>query len=64
LYDWQNDGEYDHVGIVETSPDASGNFVAIEGNTSMSDNSNGGEVMRRERNIYAQGTVFVQVEEP
>lgn len=62
-YDWSWDGEYDHVGIVEGPPDEGGNFVAIEGNTSMSDNSNGGEVMRRTRNRYAQGTVFLNVAE-
>ncbi|HKV43856.1 MAG TPA: CHAP domain-containing protein [bacterium] len=60
-YDWDRNGEYDHIGIVETSPDANGNFTAIEGNTSTSNNSNGGEVMRRSRNRNAQGTVFVKV---
>ena len=63
-YDWSWDGEYDHIGIVEGAPDNGGNFVAIEGNTSLSDNSNGGEVMRRTRNRYAQGTVFVRVLKP
>jgi len=63
-YDWSWDGEHDHIGLVETPPDSAGNFVAIEGNTSVSDNSNGGEVMRRTRNIYGQGTVFVRVTEP
>jgi hypothetical protein len=63
-FDWSWDGEYDHVGIVEDPPDSAGNFTAIEGNTSTSDNSNGGQVMRRSRNIYGQGTVFVRVAEP
>jgi hypothetical protein len=62
-YDWGWDGEYDHIGIVETPADAAGEFVAIEGNTSTTDQSNGGEVMRRTRNQYAQGTVFVRVAE-
>jgi hypothetical protein len=63
-YDWGRDGEYDHVGIVETPPSPNGDFVAVEGNTSTSDNSNGGQVMRRNRNRNAQGTVFVRVAEP
>lgn len=63
-FDWGWDGEYDHVGIVETSPVDSGDFTAIEGNTSTSNQSDGGEVMRRQRNIYGQGTVFVRVSEP
>jgi hypothetical protein len=61
-YDWDNNGEFDHVGFFEawtTSP----SFNAIEGNTSMSDNSNGGEVMRRLRNKNSQNTVFVRVAE-
>jgi CHAP domain len=62
-YDWAYDGEYDHVGIVEDPPDATGIFVAIEGNTSTSNNSNGGQVMRRQRNRYSQGTVFIRVRE-
>jgi hypothetical protein len=61
-YDWDYNGEFDHVGFFEdwtTSP----SFNAIEGNTSMSDNSNGGEVMRRLRNKNSQNTVFVRVAE-
>lgn len=39
-----------HVGIVETvRPD--GSFVAIEGNTSVTSDDNGGAVMRRTRNL-------------
>lgn len=67
-YDWSWDGEYDHVGIVETPPDASGDMVCIEGNTSpdgsSGSQSNGGEVCRRHRNIYGQATVFIRVDEP
>jgi hypothetical protein len=47
-YDWDGDGVADHVGIFE-SWHGSGVFTAIEGNTSTSDQSNGGEVMRRTR---------------
>ena len=44
-FDWSNDSEYDHIGLVKTAPDGRGNFWSLEGNTSTSDNSNGGQVM-------------------
>jgi hypothetical protein len=50
LYDWDNDGVADHIGITESKVHG-GVFTAIEGNTSLGNNSNGGEVMRRERNV-------------
>lgn len=50
-YDWGGDGIADHIGIVASKVDAAGTFTAIEGNTSFGNNSNGGEVMLRERNI-------------
>jgi len=65
LYDWSFDGEYDHTGLFESWAQGSGStFTAIEGNTSVSDNSNGGEVMRRTRRVPDQATVFVNVAEP
>ena len=64
VYDWQGDTVYDHVGIFEKWIDGGSSFYALEGNTSYSDNSNGGEVMRRERSKWGQGTVFVRVAEP
>ena len=52
LYDWDKDGVADHVGIFEGWKDAKKTkFTAIEGNTSLSNNSNGGEVMRRDRTV-------------
>lgn len=66
-FDWQGSGSsgsewnYDHVGLFESGSPSS--FSAIEGNTSMSNNSNGGEVMRRPRSANQQGTVFVRVAE-
>jgi hypothetical protein len=42
IYNW-NGGEPDHIGIVERYL-GEGKFQAIEGNTSVSDKSNGGEV--------------------
>jgi hypothetical protein len=50
LYDWEGDGVAKHVGIFEGWKDAKKTkFTAIEGNTSLNNNSNGGEVMRRDR---------------
>lgn len=66
-FDWSWDSEFDHVGIVQSEPDANGDFTTIEGNTSPDnegDQSNGGQVCRRYRNRYTQGTVFVRVQEP
>lgn len=61
-YDWGG-GEYDHVGIFEGGDTAS--WTAIEGNTSTSNNSNGGQVMRRSRTIFqANKVAFVRVAEP
>lgn len=50
LFDWKGDGVADHVGIVKNPPDTRGNFTSIEGNTSLNNDSNGGEVMERVRN--------------
>ena len=64
-YDWGYDGTYDHIGLFEEWVGrASSSFTAIEGNTSVRDNSNGGEVMRRQRSTSGQATVFVRVAEP
>lgn len=62
-YDWAFDGEHDHVGIFEQWI-GGGDFEAIEGNTSTSNDSNGGQVMRRSRNRGAQATTFIRVSEP
>jgi CHAP domain len=62
-YDWSWDGEHDHIGIFERWTTGTSQFDAIEGNTSYSNNSNGGEVMRRSRNRGEQNTVFVRVRE-
>jgi len=52
LYDWDKDGVADHVGIFEAWTDKKKTkFTAIEGNTSLGDNSNGGQVMRRDRTV-------------
>jgi hypothetical protein len=61
-YDWGWDGEFDHVGLFESGSASS--FKAIEGNTSPANNSNGGEVMRRDRSTAQADIVFVRVREP
>lgn len=48
LFDWNGDGRYDHTGIFVKQLTAK-TFETIEGNTSVTNQSNGGEVMRRER---------------
>lgn len=58
-FDWQSDGLPDHIGIFENGSASS--FEAIEGNTSPADNSNGGQVMRRQRS--GSGVTFVRVAE-
>lgn len=49
LFSWNQNGVADHVGIVVTPPNPRGSFVSIEGNTSTSSDSDGGEVMIRTR---------------
>ena len=47
IYDWNKDGKPEHIGICTK---VSGSSVeAIEGNTSINNNSNGGQVMTRAR---------------
>lgn len=50
IYDFDRDGTTDHCGIVESASGAT--VVAIEGNTAVGNDSDGGEVMRRKRNLY------------
>ena len=49
IYNW-NGGPPDHIGIVERAG-SGGAFTAIEGNTSVGNESDGGEVMRRNRTL-------------
>jgi len=62
-YSWDWDAEFDHIGLFEKWA-GQGTFTAIEGNTSLDSNSNGGQVMRRTRTPSNQSTVFVRVAEP
>ena len=61
-FDWGYDGVPDHIGIFEKGSATS--FQAIEGNTSTSNNSNGGQVMRRDRRSTDARITFVRVTEP
>lgn len=49
LYSWNHNGVADHVGIVITPPRGGISFMAIEGNTAVGADSDGGEVMIRQR---------------
>lgn len=60
VYDWAGDTIYDHIGIFEKDL-GGGNFQAIEGNTSTSNNSNGGQVMRRTDRSASDIAAFVHV---
>lgn len=56
FFDWNGDKRYDHVGIFVRWIDQN-RFTTIEGNTSLSNNSNGGKVMLRVRQF--KNVVFV-----
>lgn len=55
FFDWNGDGRYDHTGIFVKWIDKV-TFETIEGNTSLTNQSNGGEVMRRKRKL--KGVLF------
>lgn len=58
FFDWNGDGRFDHVGIfVEWV--GSRQFKTIEGNTSLYNQSNGGEVMERVR-LRSNRVLFVR----
>ena len=48
LFDWNQNNSSDHIGIIE-SRNSDGSYTCIEGNTSVDNNSDGGQVMRRTR---------------
>ena len=48
IYNW-NGGDVDHIGLFERWTSGRSGFEAIEGNTAIGNDSNGGEVMRRDR---------------
>jgi len=50
FFDWNGDNRYDHTGIFNGWKDKeAGIMYTIEGNTSLTNQSNGGEVMSRKR---------------
>lgn len=59
-YDWNGDGVADHIGFVMTTLKSDGSFSAVEGNTAVGNDSNGGEVMVRQRH-RSDVQVFVRV---
>lgn len=60
LYDWDGNRMSDHTGIFVEWIEKGKTFKAIEGNTSPTNESNGGEVMLRTRKI-TQVQAFVNV---
>lgn len=58
FFDWNNDGRYDHTGIFVRHLIGTANFESIEGNTSLTNQSNGGNVMLRTRSY--DNVIFVR----
>ncbi len=51
IFDWNDDKAPDHVALFVRWIERGKTFETIEGNTSVKNQSNGGQVMRRTRNI-------------
>lgn len=58
FFDWNGDGHYDHTGIFIEDL-GKGLFRSIEGNTSLGNNSDGGEVMIRSDRKY-KPAIFIR----
>jgi hypothetical protein len=58
FYDWQGDGKWDHTGIFVKDL-GKGYFQAIEGNTALTNQSDGGEVMLRSDRKY-KNVIFIR----
>lgn len=56
FFDWDGSGDADHVGLI-VKQNNDGSYQTIEGNTSISNNSNGGEVMLRTRNACIRSII-------
>jgi hypothetical protein len=50
-FDWEQNGVADHVGLFEKWIRKGSTFQTVEGNTAVGNNSNGGQVMRRQRSL-------------
>lgn len=59
LFDWNGDKRYDHVGIFVSWQKKGVSFNTIEGNTSATNQSNGGCVMDRVRNVIGCNPIFI-----
>ncbi len=59
LFDWTGDGKADHTGIFYKDNGDKKTFTAIEGNTAIGNDSNGGTVMIRKNRQYAAVKAFV-----
>jgi cell wall-associated NlpC family hydrolase len=57
FFDWNLDGRHDHTGIFVEWLFKGQTFISIEGNTSSTNQSNGGNVERRTRTVN-KGTIF------
>jgi peptidoglycan hydrolase-like protein with peptidoglycan-binding domain len=53
LFDWKGDGHADHTGIFHSWIKEGSTFKCIEGNTAFGNDSDGGAVMLRERNVQS-----------
>jgi hypothetical protein len=51
IFDWNADKKVDHVALFVQWIEPGKTFETIEGNTSVKNQSNGGQVMRRTRNV-------------
>ena len=58
FFDWNGDGRFDHTGIFVKKFDEIW-FETIEGNTSLTNQSNGGQVMLRQRK-FSKNVIFVR----
>jgi hypothetical protein len=60
LFDWNDDGTADHIGIVIDPPGKKNTYTTIEGNTSGTNPSDGGMVAIQPRNM-SDTLVFIRV---
>ena len=59
FFDWNGDGRFDHTGLLHGwTDDNKTTFKTVEGNTSLTNQSNGGQVMTRTRGL-TKGVLFV-----
>jgi hypothetical protein len=64
LFDWDGNGKFDHTGIYMSDCYDGINFISIEGNTALGNDSNGGKVMVRLRKyrqaVFVHPAVYTQ----